>query len=38
MDIPYGGAKGGVRIDPTKYSKNELETVVRKYTIELAKR
>ena len=38
MNIPYGGGKGGVKIDPTKYSKAELERVVRRYTIELGKR
>ena len=37
MNIPYGGGKGGVRIDPSKYSKAELERVVRRYTIELGK-
>ena len=24
MDIPYGGGKGGIAIDPINYSKNEL--------------
>lgn len=38
MNIPFGGAKGGVRCDPRKYSKTELERLVRRYTIELGKR
>ncbi|MEP7015002.1 MAG: Glu/Leu/Phe/Val dehydrogenase [Verrucomicrobiota bacterium] len=33
--LPYGGAKGGVAVDPTKLSHNELEAVSRRYMQEM---
>ena len=37
-EIPFGGAKGGIKINPKEFSKAEIERIMRKYTIELAKR
>jgi glutamate dehydrogenase (NAD(P)+) len=36
VNLPYGGAKGGVRIDVKQYSKNELERVTRRFTEEIS--
>ncbi|HEV7763098.1 MAG TPA: Glu/Leu/Phe/Val dehydrogenase [Acidimicrobiales bacterium] len=36
LDLPFGGAKGGVRCDPTKMSLTELEHVTRRYTYEIS--
>ena len=35
LDVPYGGAKGGLAIDPREHSTAELERVTRRYTSEI---
>lgn len=35
VELPYGGAKGGVAIQPREYSPGELERVTRRYTSEI---
>jgi len=36
LDLPFGGAKGGVRCDPTRLSLSELERLTRRYTYEIS--
>ncbi|KAI4463374.1 glutamate dehydrogenase [Holotrichia oblita] len=38
VGIPFGGGGGGISIDTTKYSVDELERITRRYTMELAKK
>ncbi|PNY81777.1 Glu/Leu/Phe/Val family dehydrogenase [Deinococcus koreensis] len=35
VNLPYGGGKGGIRLDPRKYSTGELERITRRYTSEI---
>lgn len=35
MGLPFGGAKGGVRVDPTRLSRTELQRLTRRYATEI---
>ena len=38
IEVPYGGSKGGLKIDPTQWTENELEKITRRFAQELIKR
>jgi len=35
LNLPYGGAKGGIRLDPRAHSRDELQRITRRYTSEI---
>ncbi len=38
VDVPFGGAKGGIKVNPFQYTPKQLERITRRYTTELIKK
>ncbi len=38
VDVPFGGSKGALHIDPSQYSRDEMQLITRRYTLELVRK
>jgi len=38
VEVPFGGAKGAIKIDKSRYNDEELERIIRRFTVELIKK
>jgi glutamate dehydrogenase (NAD(P)+) len=38
VDVPFGGSKGGIKLDPKKYTREQLEHITRRFTAELVRK
>lgn len=38
VDVPFGGSKGALLIDPSKYERDEMELITRRFTLELVRK